>query len=151
MLSADLNPAHRERPATGRTKLPDHITVIFDGTCDFCTWSARMVERLDRHHRIRLVPFQAPGALASAGLSHPEAEAAAWAITPGGKRYRGAAAVNLALAVALGTRLPLVLYRLPGLRQLQDVAYAVVADHRHRLPGVRPYCQEHPEACREAG
>ena len=110
-----------------------------------------MVERLDRHQRVQLVPFQARGALTTAGLSQPEAETAAWAFTPGGKRYRGAAAVNLALAVALGSRLPLILYRLPGLRQLQDVVYAAVARHRHRLPGVRPYCQEHPEACREAG
>ena len=134
-----------------RPNIPDYITVIFDGTCDLCTWSAQMVERLDRHHRLQLVPFQAPGALTTAGLSQPEAEAAAWAITPGGKRYRGAAAVNLALAVALGSRLPLVLYRLPGLRQLQDAIYAAIARYRHRLPGVRPYCQEHPEACREAG
>jgi predicted DCC family thiol-disulfide oxidoreductase YuxK len=134
-----------------RTRLPDHITVMFDGTCDFCTWSAQLIDWLDRQHRIRLVPFQAAGALVTAGLSQPEAEAAAWAITPGGERYRGAAAVNLALAVALGSRLPLVLYRLPGLRQLQDAAYAVVASHRHRLPGVRPYCQEYPETCRKAG
>lgn len=128
-------------------RLPDSITIIFDGTCDFCTWSAQLIERLDRHHRVRLVPFQAPGALVSAGLSQAEAEAAAWAITPRGKHYRGAAAVNLALAVALGNRLPLVLYRLPGLGRLQDAAYATVARHRHRLPGVRPYCQEHPAAC----
>lgn len=128
-------------------RLPNYLTVIFDGTCDFCTWSAQLIERLDRHHRVRLVPFQAPGALAAAGLSQPAAEAAAWAITPSGKRHRGAAAVNLALAVALGTRLPLVIYRLPGLRRLQDATYAAVARHRHRLPGVRPYCQEHPAIC----
>lgn len=128
-------------------QLPDRITLIFDGTCDFCTWSAQLIERLDRRHRVRLVPFQSPGALAAADLSQAEAETAAWAISPNGRRYWGAAAVNLALAVALGNRLPMLLYRLPGSRQLQDAAYAAVARLRHRLPGVRPYCQQHPAAC----
>lgn len=129
------------------SRLPDQVTVIFDGSCDFCTWAVELLERLDRDHRVRAVPFQAPGMLGRFGLTRAEAEAAAWAVTPHGKRYRGAGAVNVALAVALGSRWPMILYRLPGLRQIQDALYAAVARYRHRFRGVRPYCEQHPDAC----
>lgn len=128
-------------------QLPGSLTVIFDGSCDFCTWSAEVLERLDRDDRVTVVPFQAPGVLERYGLATGDAEAAVWAMSPSGKRYRGAGAVNLALAVALGTRLPMVLYLVPGIRKVQNAFYAVVARNRHYLRGVTPYCQQHPDAC----
>lgn len=127
--------------------LPTTATIIFDGSCNFCTWSVELVQRFDRHQRLHAVPFQGPGVLAAHGLTQAETEAAVWAMTPDGKRYRGAGAVNLALAVALGTRLPMRLYTLPLIRQAQDVVYAAIARHRHRIRGVTPYCQRHPDAC----
>lgn len=93
------------------------------------------------------VPFQQSGILAAHGLRLEQAEAAAWAVAPDGRRYRGAAAVDAAVAVALGTRLPLLLYALPGLRQIQDRVYAWVAAHRGRLPGDTPYCDRYPAEC----
>ena len=54
----------------------------------------------------------------------------------------------MALAVTLGTRLPVWLYEIPGLRPLQDGVYAVIARIRSRLPGVTPHCEEYPEDCR---
>lgn len=127
--------------------LPDHLAVIFDGSCGFCTWSVELLERLDRHDRVVAVPFQGPGVLERHGVARGDAEDAVWATSPSGKRYRGAGAANLALAVALGTRLPMILYTLPGLRQLQDALYATVARNRHRLRGVTPYCEQHPDVC----
>jgi predicted DCC family thiol-disulfide oxidoreductase YuxK len=128
-------------------RLPDQVTVIFDGSCNFCTWSAQLIERFDRENRVRSVPFQAHGILDTFGLRQTEAEAAAWAITPTGNRYRGAAAINLALSVALDTRWPIWLYSLPLVRQAEDAVYAVIAQNRSRFRGVMPYCQQHPEAC----
>jgi predicted DCC family thiol-disulfide oxidoreductase YuxK len=107
----------------------------------------RLVQALDRAHRVTVVPFQKPGVPAAHGLTYAQCEAAAWAITPEARRYRGAGAINMALSVALGTRLPLWLYAIPGLRQLQDGVYAVIARIRSRLPGVTPYCEEFPEEC----
>ena len=108
----------------------------------------RLLKALDRSRRVTAVPFQKSGVPASVGLSLEECEASAWAIEPDGSRYRGAEAVNALVAVALGTALPLLLYYLPGIRQLQDFIYSVVASNRSRLPGDRPYCAQHPADCR---
>jgi hypothetical protein len=77
-----------------------------------------------------------------------QCEKAAWAAAPSGQRYRGAGAVNASLAVATGVALPLLAYSLPGLRQLEDLAYDFIAAVRGKLPGVEPYCKQHPEECR---
>jgi len=105
------------------------------------------VQALDRQHRVRAVPFQKRGVPEAAGLTLAECKRSAWAITPSGKRFAAAAAVNLALAVALGTPLPLVVYRLPLIQQVQDSLYACVAAHRQHLPGERPYCSQYPTEC----
>jgi hypothetical protein len=78
----------------------------------------RLLEALDRNRRVTAVPFQKSGVPASVGLTLEECEASAWAIAPDGRRYRAAEAVNALVACALGTALPLLLYYLPGIRQL---------------------------------
>lgn len=92
-------------------------------------------------------PYQKPGVPASAGLTVEQCAKAAWAVSPDGKRYRGAGAINASLAVATGVTLPLVLYSLPGIRQLQNGGYATIAAVRGKLPGDKPYCKQHPEEC----
>jgi predicted DCC family thiol-disulfide oxidoreductase YuxK len=52
------------------------------------------------------------------------------------------------VAAALGSTVPLLLYSLPGIRQLQDFVYHLVASNRSLLPGDRPYCAQHPAKCR---
>ena len=94
------------------------------------------------------VPYQKPGVPSSAGLTAEQCRAAAWAVAPDGGRYRGAAAINASLAVALETRIPLLLYVLPGVRRLQDLVYDFVAENRGRLPADEPYCDRHPDQCR---
>ncbi len=92
-------------------------------------------------------PYQKPGVPASAGLTIEQCKAAVWAVSPDGKRYRGAGAINASLAVATGVALPLLLYELPGIRQLQDLGYAFVAAFRDKLLGDKPYCKQHPGEC----
>ncbi len=114
----------------------------------------RWIRALDRDRRVTAVPYQKPGVPAAAGLSVEQCEEAAWTVEPGeasGKpwrRYRGAGAINASLAVALGIRLPLSLYGLPGVGRLQERLYDLVAANRHRLPGDVPYCKRRPEECR---
>jgi len=112
-----------------------------------------LVRALDRDRRVSAVPYQKPGVPAAADLSVEQCEESVWAVEPGeapGKprhRYRGGAAINASLAVALGVRLPLSFYRLPGIDRLQERLYHLVAANRHRLPGDVPYCKQHPEEC----
>ena len=108
----------------------------------------RLLKALDRNRRVTAVPFQKTGVPASVGLTVEECEASAWAIAPDGGRYRGAEAVNALVAVTLGTAVPLFVYSLPGIRQLQDIVYSVVASNHSRLPGDHPYCAQHPAECR---
>ena len=123
------------------------LTVFFDGTCDFCTRCVRWLRRADRHGRIAWVPFQQDELRSGAGLSVEQCERSVWAIGPGGTRAAGAEAFNVILSTIFGTRLPLRLYRLPGLRQTQEWAYRLIAANRHRLPGDTPYCRQFPQAC----
>ena len=51
------------------------------------------------------------------------------------------------MAAALGTRLPLTLHRVPGIKFLQERVYRWVAAHRYRFPGTTPHCESHPVAC----
>jgi predicted DCC family thiol-disulfide oxidoreductase YuxK len=108
----------------------------------------RLLRALDRNRRVTAVPFQKSGIPASVGLTLEECKASAWAIAPDGERYRAAEAVNALVACALGTALPLLVYYLPGIRQLQDFIYSVVASNRSRLPGDQPYCAQRPAECR---
>lgn len=124
------------------------VVLLFDGQCGFCTRAAWWLRRVDRGGRVALVPFQQPGAPERFGLTPEACAQAAWAITPDGERHRGAAAILVALAAARGWPWLLALYRrIPLVRCLADALYAGVAAHRGRLPGVRPYCEEHPSAC----
>jgi predicted DCC family thiol-disulfide oxidoreductase YuxK len=108
----------------------------------------RLLKTLDRNRRVTAVPFQKSGIPASVGLTLEECKASAWAIAPEGERYRGAEAMNALVACALGSALPLLLYNLPGIRQMQDFIYSLIASNRSRLPGDTPYCAQHPAECR---
>ena len=108
----------------------------------------RLLKALDRNRRVTAVPFQKSGIPASVGLTVEDCKASAWAIAPDGDRYRGAEAVNALVAAALGTAIPLLLYYLPGIRQLQEFIYSLIASNRSRLPGDQPYCTQHPAECR---
>ena len=133
------------------------VLFIFDGQCGECTRfvrilgnvesSLRVLHGRDRGSRVRMVPYQKPGVTQSTGLSLEECRASAWAVSYDGERYRGAEAVNVVIGCAIGTRIPHILYKLPLIRCLQDLAYGWIAANRRRLPGDRPYCSQYPSVC----
>jgi predicted DCC family thiol-disulfide oxidoreductase YuxK len=126
---------------------PQAVTLLFDGDCGFCAACADLLRFLDRHHRIRLVPFQSPGVCEALGLAAEECRQAAWASGDGGKPRRGAEAVLMGLGAAAGSAWLSRLYRHALLRRAADAVYGWVSAHRGRLPGRRPFCQRHPEEC----
>ncbi|MCT7661886.1 thiol-disulfide oxidoreductase DCC family protein [Mycobacterium deserti] len=122
-------------------------TLFFDGACGMCTRAMYFVLKLDRTGGLRMATLQSDDAPERLGVPASRIlDAARW-LDDDGDRYDGAEAMNAAVSAALGTRLPLRIYRIPGVRWLQDAVYGWVVDHRYRFPGTTPYCQSHPVAC----
>jgi predicted DCC family thiol-disulfide oxidoreductase YuxK len=121
--------------------------LFFDGACGMCTRSRNFLVRLDRTGNLRTEPLQGAGVAERLGILPSQLlDSVRW-LDSSGAVYSGAEAVNAALSAALGIRLPLLIYRIPGIGSLQDVVYRWVAANRYRLPGTTPYCESHPVAC----
>jgi len=80
---------------------------------------------------VLVVPAQSPGVRDRYGLTQTDTNQAAWAIEPDGRKHRGAAAINRALAELDGPW-PRVatLYDQRPLRPVEDAVYAVVVRTR---------------------
>lgn len=119
-------------------------TLFFDGDCGMCTRAVYFILKLNRTGELRAAPLQGGGVAERLGIPESQIlDAARWH-DASGDVFARAEAMNAALSAALGTRLPLLLYRIPGIRALQEAVYRFVAEHRHRFPGTTPYCETHP-------
>lgn len=112
-----------------------------------CTRAVTALAGLDRTGGIEIRPFQQPGTAHLLGLSESQMRESSWWRDASGAVYGGAEGINAALSSALGSRLPLLVYRLPGIGAVQRLVYRYVATHRYRFPGTTPYCESHPVAC----
>lgn len=122
-------------------------TLFFDGQCGMCTRSRDFLLKLNCTGELRTEPLQGAGVAERLDIPASQLlESVRW-LDASGDVYAGAEAANAALSVALGTRLPLRIYRVPGIRSVQDAVYRWVAAHRYRFPGTTPYCESHPVAC----
>jgi predicted DCC family thiol-disulfide oxidoreductase YuxK len=121
--------------------------LFFDGACGMCTRSRDFLLRLDRTGDLQTEPLQRAGTAERLGVSPEQLMAQVWWLNSSGEVYGGAEAANAAVSAALGTRLPLLVYRIPGIKSVQEAVYRWVADHRYRFPGTTPYCESHPVGC----
>jgi len=103
--------------------------------------------KLNRTGDLLTEPLQTPDTAERLGITDASLMDAVRWLDATGDVYAGAEAANAAVSAALGTRLPLMIYRIPGIRSLEDAVYRWVADHRYRFPGTTPYCESHPVAC----
>jgi predicted DCC family thiol-disulfide oxidoreductase YuxK len=119
--------------------------LVFDGDCGFCTRALGWLRLLDGKRMIETVPFQRPGVPESLGLTAEQCAGSVQWRGADGSRAEGAEAIAAALAAAVRTDLPTRLYqRTAG---PQRALYSWVAGHRHRLPGIEPWCARYPEDC----
>jgi predicted DCC family thiol-disulfide oxidoreductase YuxK len=97
--------------------------LFFDGACGMCTRSVELVSRLNRTGELQTEPLQSPGAAERLGISPSQLlDSTRW-LDSSGVVYCGAEAMNAAMSSAIGSRLPLLLYRIPGIRFIQDAIY----------------------------
>jgi predicted DCC family thiol-disulfide oxidoreductase YuxK len=111
------------------------VEVFHDGACPLCAREIRVLRNLDRRGRIRFVDIAAEGFdAASVGLPRETLMDRIHGRLPDGTLIEGVEVFRrLYAAVGFG---PLVaLTRLPGVRQLLDVAYHAFARNRLRLTG----------------
>ena len=93
-----------------------------------------------------MVAAQAPGVRERTRLSVEQTERAAWTVIDD-IRAGGPRSVALMLAVAWNTKLPMLVFRIPGAGWVLDRVYETIAANRHRLPGVTPWCDAHTGGC----
>ncbi|MHB8878383.1 MAG: thiol-disulfide oxidoreductase DCC family protein [Myxococcaceae bacterium] len=109
-------------------------TVLYDGGCRFCTGAARRLRSCTRGE-VAFLSFRDPGVLPRfPGVTAAACEEAMHLVRANGRVFTGAEAVLQALRGRWLFK-PAFLYYLPGLRQLGDAAYALVARRRFRLSG----------------
>ena len=121
--------------------------LFFDGACGICTRSRDLLLKLNRTGDLKTEPLQSVGAAERLGVPASRLlESVRW-LDSSGEVYAGAEAANAAVSAAIGTKLPLALYRVPGMRFVQEAIYRWVATHRYRFPGTTPYCESYPAAC----
>jgi predicted DCC family thiol-disulfide oxidoreductase YuxK len=115
-------------------ELCSYDLLIYDGECRFCQ---AQVVRLQRWAGPQLLPLplQKSGLLDALGLAHEDAMRAMQLVTQQGWIYAGVEAVvqGLRQRPILGRLLRL--YYVPGVRQLADLGYRLIARYRYRLMG----------------
>lgn len=111
---------------------------------------ARWVRRRAGTGRVLVIANQVPGLIERYGLTRAEADRAAWAVEPGGRRLEGAAAVNRVLReLGGGWRRLASAYELGPVARAEDGAYRWFARHRSSFErlGTRPECDDPGDPC----
>ncbi len=114
--------------------------LVHDGDCAFCTRTATWVAR--RAGRRATVAPWAELDLAALGLTQDQVLTEVWWVDPDGRTVGGHRAVARALRAVGGPWWVLgTVLALPPLGPIARPAYALVARHRHRLPGGTDACR----------
>lgn len=108
-------------------------TVVYDGDCSFCTWSATRGRRLLKAD-VTLVPWQRAD-LAALGLDRAAVTRAVQWVVPGTTRSGHRAIAAWLIASGLPWSLAGRLMLTPPVSWLAAGVYLVVARNRHRIPG----------------
>lgn len=114
---------------------PFDLEVWFDGACPLCAREVAFLRRLDRAGRIRFTDIAAPGFdAAAAGIAWQDLMDRIHARLADGTVVEGVE-VFRRLYAAVGYGWLVAPTRLPGVRQLLDLAYRTFARNRLRLTG----------------
>jgi predicted DCC family thiol-disulfide oxidoreductase YuxK len=135
MLTSHDQERQGPKSVPGQSAADFDIEVFYDGECPLCMREIRMLQGRDRRRRIRFVDIAAPGFdAASVGLTWETLMDRIHGRLPDSTLVEGVEVFRrLYAAVGFG---PLVaLTRLPGVKQLLDVAYHAFAKNRLRLTG----------------
>jgi len=115
------------------TTAPGWDVVLYDGHCRLCSLTAHKVARFERGGQIELRSFRDDQALAAfPGLTRERCEKALQLVAADGGVFEGLE-VFVHLAARRWWGKLALLYYVPGLRQLLDACYRLVARYRFRI------------------
>jgi predicted DCC family thiol-disulfide oxidoreductase YuxK len=118
------------------------MTVLYDGECRFCTRSAHTIQQRFGRERVALENFQEPGALQHyPGVTHAAAMKKMHVVTADGQVFAGAEAIARIVATVRFVGWLAYLYYVPGIKQLADLGYALIARYRYKLFGRSEACE----------
>jgi len=119
---------------------PDQILVIYDGSCGFCSQVVDSLRRRDWREAMAFFPSQTPGLLEAAGLTEEEAAQTVLVFSPGGRTWKEFGAVAAVLDELFPVGLPILrgISLVPGLRQIGNAGYRLVARNRGKLGSTPP-------------
>jgi predicted DCC family thiol-disulfide oxidoreductase YuxK len=118
-----------------RTNAPGHDVLLFDGECAFCRGAAGRLLRWIPAGGVEPRSFREPDALARfPGLSPAHCEQALQLVREDGEVFAG---IDGAVEALRHGRLGWLAraYRLPGIRQIADALYRLIARIRYRIGG----------------
>lgn len=134
--------------------------VIYDGNCNLCVNSVKLLEQLDQGQQFRYAPMQDQPTLAQFNISAQDCELGIILINAANhsQRWQGTAAIEEIGRILPNGQLFVDTYRaLPGAKWIGDRIYEQIRDNRYTLFGKRdatylsvyPVCGE--EGCGEEG
>lgn len=124
-----------------------NITVIFDGECGVCTRTIRELRKRDSRNVLTFRPCQSIPLDGWQGVTPRKCLRSVWAIADDGTIASGSDAAALILTAMMNNRWPYRIGTLPGIRQVLQFGYGIIAKNRRKLPGDTPWCQQHPDEC----
>ena len=118
------------------------LTLLYDGECRFCTAGSERLAGMAAPGVIRRVSSKDAGEMARLPARVREGIGGALQlVSADGEVASGAAAVNRVLATRRVWRLVTWVYWVPGIRQVCDWAYGLVARNRYRVMGKVESCE----------
>jgi predicted DCC family thiol-disulfide oxidoreductase YuxK len=110
--------------------------LLYDGDCGVCARTAEILQRLDSNHDFIIQPYGSftEEWLAQYGLSYDKCSKRAYCISPGGKVWGGAFAVNYFFFKRFPwCLLVFLVYAIPPLLVAELIGYYLVARNRYRI------------------
>ncbi len=121
-------------PEPARSTSDFAVELFYDGDCPLCMREVRLMRRLDKAGVLRLTDLHTVGSDDVEGRSFEALMARMHGRLRDGRWVTGVEVFRQAYA-AVGFRRLVAISRLPGVRQLLDLAYHVFAKNRLRLTG----------------